>query len=92
MNASTRRTLALLLAGAMAAIVALAVTSTIRRDACLDAGGRWRAEGGCELTGGALPGPAGAYVAGVLAGGLVLVFVWRVYTFFAARGARSPSS
>ena len=88
MHASTRRTLALLLAGAMAALVALGVASAIRRDDCLDAGGRWLAEGRCELAAGSPPGPVGAYVAGVLAGGLVLVFVWRVYTFFAARGAR----
>ena len=80
--------MALLLAGAMAAVVALAVATALRQDACLDAGGRWVARGGCEIDGGTLPGAGGAYMAGALAGLVVLVVAWRTYTFVATRTSR----
>jgi hypothetical protein len=80
--------LALLLAGAMAAVVGLAVAAALRQDACLDAGGRWLARGGCEIDGGTLPGAGGAYMAGALAGLVVLAVAWRAYTLVTTRASR----
>ena len=91
MKAELRHRLALLLVGVAAALVGLSVATWVRRDDCLDAGGRWLAgPRACELAGGAAATMPSwrAYALGVVAGLLVAVVLWRTYTFFLVRAAR----
>ena len=91
MNASLRRRLAAVLAGAAAMLLGLLTATWIRQDACLDAGGRWlAATRACEWPAGA---PAAdptvrAYAIGALAGLAAAALLWRAFTFAASRGGR----
>lgn len=91
MKPELRHRLALLLVGVAAALVGLSVATWVRRDDCLDAGGRWLAASRtCELAGGpAAAMPSWRAVAlGAGAGLLAAVVLWRTYTFFVGRAAR----
>lgn len=93
MNPQTRRSLAAMLSGVAAAIVALVTTTWLRQDACLDAGGLWIAAArSCTLPAGAAEAaPARAYALGAVAGVVTAVVLWRTYTFFVSRGGRGRS-
>ena len=84
------RQLAPLLIGVIASVSALWVASALRAGACRDAGGRWDAAARSCVAGPGAPAPevgARPYLLGGLAGVLLLVVLWRTYTFFALRAA-----
>jgi hypothetical protein len=87
------RQLAPLLIGVIATVSGLWAAQCSRADACRDAGGRWdaaaRACEGAPSDPGAIP-----YAIGLAVGVVLLVVLWRTYTFFALRAAargRPPS-
>ena len=89
MSSQLRRSLAAMLAGIAAMLVALSLATYLRQDACLDAGGQWSAVARtCELAAGReMPGPTGAYLAGTAAGFITLMVLWRTYLFVVKRAA-----
>lgn len=89
MTSDTRRRLALLLVGLAAMLVGLTVTSTVMRDACLDAGGRWLAQRRCDVANGQAPAPGRAYLLGGVAGLAAALVLWRIFTFYATRARRA---
>lgn len=91
MNAQTRRNLATVLVGVAGSLVALAVITYLKQDACLDAGGRWdAATRACVLPGGSPRAATSAwsYLTGIVAGVVVAIVLWRAFTFFATRRER----
>jgi hypothetical protein len=93
MTVETRRRIAILLVGTAGTLTALLLATSLRQDACLDAGGRWLAAARqCELPPGAsmaMPSHK-AYAIGALAGMLAAIVLWRMFTFAsrARRGSR----
>ena len=91
MTPQLRRALAALLAGTAGSLLALTTVAWVRRDACLDSGGRWLAAArACEWpAGGAADDPTlRAYLVGVLVGLAAAGLLWRTFSFFAARAGR----
>lgn len=92
MTPQLRRSLAALLAGVAGSLIALTTAAWIRRDACLDSGGRWLdAARRCEWAAGAAAGPdpqARAYLVGALVGLAAAAMLWRIYTYVSSRGRR----
>jgi hypothetical protein len=89
MTPATRRQLAAMLCGVGASVIGLTVATALRERACREAGAHWMdAARRCVAAQGAPAlGDARAYAFGVAAGIIALVMLWRVYTFFATRGA-----
>lgn len=93
MSPEFRRHLVLIIVAAAGTFVALTVTTWLRQDACVDAGGRWEAASrACAVPAGS-PAPTSGlhYVLGGLAGLVAAFVLWRTFTFFARRGARGAA-
>jgi hypothetical protein len=84
------RQLAPVLIGVIASVSALWTASTLRAAACADAGGRWDAAArACAAgAGGAAPDlGVRPYALAALVGVVLLVVLWRAYTFVLLRAA-----
>lgn len=91
MSSELRRGLAALLAGVAASLAALLTSAWLRGRACVGAGGRWvEAERQCALPAGAeAPAMWRSSLVAALVGMATLLVLWRTFTFFADRRART---
>jgi hypothetical protein len=83
MDANRRRTLALVLIGMAAMLIALLVVELVRQRRCAAAGGSWEAAArACTDASGAplAVGGGAAYVLALPIAGLVALLLWRVFS------------